>query len=101
MLYEVITYASIDQINEAIVNGEIDGGVTGGFQPTKDFRSIADFSPRDFFFVTTKGNDEILRGLNQAIKEIKIINPYFDKELARITSYNVCYTKLLRLDLFL
>lgn len=44
-------------------------------------RQIARFAPRPFYFITTKGNQQIIQEINRAIVNIEQMDPYFSTML--------------------
>ncbi len=79
---EIIGYDTQPELIDAVLNGKVDAGVAGSYLSTNDTRVIASFSPDSFYFATTKGNHEIIVGLNRALNAIKTAAPYYDRDLA-------------------
>ena len=76
-------YSSFQELISAIDSGVINVAVYGSFQPDPAYKSLASFAPSFFYFATTKGNREILSGLNRAMSSIKLYNPYYDRDLSK------------------
>ena len=68
---------------KALHDGEIDAILTTSLDKRPTERVIAIFSPSPYYFITAKGNDEILGPLDAALNDIKGNNPYFDYELQK------------------
>jgi len=66
---------------KALHNGKLDAVLTNSLSKRPTERVIAKFAPTPYFFVTQKGNKDILDPLNEALSKIKNENPYFDYEL--------------------
>ncbi|MEA4853954.1 MAG: EAL domain-containing protein [Christensenella sp.] len=77
----LVYYDNVESIEAAVASGEIDAGVMGGYQETENTRIVASFAPVPFYFVTTKDNTSVLQGLEKALQEIAIENPFYEKEL--------------------
>ena len=104
MLYEVITYATDELTNDSKQEGktlrnkslkDLVAGITGG--DMKKFASWAD--PK-----STGKNNEVLSYYADHKSATLVKNVGKDGKLdlkPRITSYNVCYTKLLRIGKYL
>lgn len=75
-------YESEEKLMEDFNNGKIESiavseqaGITG------NYRVVATFSPRPFYFVTTKGKREILSEINEAMVELNKEQPSFMSDL--------------------
>ena len=75
-------YTDIQGVIDAVLSGAADAGVLASYQPTEDTRIIASFSPRPFYFATTKGNTGVLTALNQAMNAILVQDPYYSQTLS-------------------
>lgn len=78
---QTVTYDTNSQLTEAIFKGEVDAGLISSNQNAPDFRIIARFDPASVYYATTKGNKEILNGLNYALERIQVATPNFDNDL--------------------
>ncbi|NLD18692.1 MAG: EAL domain-containing protein [Clostridiales bacterium] len=92
-----INYEKHSEIVDAVRNGDVDAGILGSYQDEKDIRTVAKFAPRRFCFATTKGNEEVLKDLNEAMENIKLENPLIDNDLSRkydqTSSEKIVFTK--------
>lgn len=77
----IVYYDSLNELEQAVINGETDAGVVSGFQETDETRTILDFAPSSIYFGVPEGKKDILSSLNRAMSELKIVNPFFDKDL--------------------
>ncbi|MDF3001515.1 MAG: signaling protein [Bacillota bacterium] len=68
---------------KALHDGKIDAILTSSLEKRPTERVIARFSPVPYYFITAKGNNELLNPLNDAIADIKESNPYHDYELQK------------------
>ena len=78
----IVNYDKKPDLIAAVESGAVDAGVAGSQITKGDIKVVAGFFPSSFYFVTTKGNMEVLSGLNSAINAIKVENNYYDKDLA-------------------
>lgn len=79
--YDLVEYESWQEVDEAVRNGEADATLAINSALPDGFKSIADFSPNPFYFATTKGNQNVVRGLNLALSNIEETNPYLKSQL--------------------
>lgn len=61
-------------------SGEVDLLLGNDFEADGTFRVIAKFQAQPYFFATTKGNKEVLEGLNDALGRIAENRPDFNEE---------------------
>ncbi len=61
-------------------NGEVDLLLGNGAEDPPDFRIVATFDSQPYYIVTNLGNQEVLDGLNMALKKIADSNPNFSAE---------------------
>lgn len=66
---------------QALSEGRADAMLDVSANPTKDLRTIATFSPRPFYFATTKGKSDIVSEMNTAIDLIEQTDPYYNANL--------------------
>lgn len=82
--YELKAYpyeAGKELLLEKIESGEIDAIIQGDLSVDSRDEVITKFGGIPQYFATTKGNSEVISGLNAAIYKIKENNPYFNKNL--------------------
>ena len=79
---ELIYYDSIDASKEAMKDGEVDAIVTSIMDMESDQKLLARFSPEPFYFLTWKGNSEILGQLNKAMSQAQNTYPLLLDELS-------------------
>ena len=60
---------------------KVDAIIGGDLTVDSNENVIAKFGGKPHYFATTKGNSEVIEGLNRAIYKIKDDNPYFDQTL--------------------
>lgn len=93
----ILDCEEIQGVIDAVLNGTADAGVMASYQPVENTRIIASFSPRPFYFATTKGNTAVLSALNQGMNSILIQNPYYSQNLSekysQINSGQVSFTE--------
>lgn len=79
-----IEYVYCDSSTEqlaALENGTADVLVNVSLNFLAGTKTIVEFSPRPFYFVSTKGNEDIIAELDEAIIKINEIDPYFESRL--------------------
>lgn len=68
---------------KALHDGKLDAILVSSLEKRPTERVIAKFSPTPYYFITQKGNSDILDPLNKALGKIKENNPYFDYDLQK------------------
>ncbi|MCH5257642.1 MAG: transporter substrate-binding domain-containing protein, partial [Lachnospiraceae bacterium] len=74
-------YASTAELKEALAQGEIDAIVHTFTETNEGHRIIGRFAPMPFYYISYKGNDDVMRELNQAIADLKINQPQLETDL--------------------
>lgn len=80
---------------EKMKSGEVDAIIGGDLTLDSNEKIIAKFGGTPHYFATTKGNSEVIEGLNKAIYRIKEDNPNFDEILYNKYFKNAYYNALL------
>lgn len=78
---ELVYYDSIDESKAAMKAGEVDAMVTSIMDMESDQKLLARFAPQPFYFLTWKGNSEILVPLNKAMAQAQNTYPLLLDEL--------------------
>lgn len=78
---EIVGYQTFDSLVSALKSGEVDAMLSKDVTNVPDTNILIRFSPQEFYFVTGKGNDEIIRGLNTAMLNILNFEPLLQKQL--------------------
>lgn len=65
----------------AVREGRADALLDVSLNLRPGMRQIARFSPRPFYFITTKGNQKMIQEINRAIVNIEQMDPYFSTML--------------------
>lgn len=73
----------IQDVIDAVLEGSVDAGVMASYQPVENTRVIASFTPRAFYFATTKGNRAVLAKLNEGMNAILVQDPYYEQNLSQ------------------
>lgn len=79
---KLVMYDREPELLAAVARGDVDAGIGDSLYPGRSRRIIAVFSPSLLYFVTTKGNEKIVSGLNMAIGTILAKDDFYDKKLA-------------------
>lgn len=77
----IVEYETTAQLQGALDLGEIDAFVHTFTEVKEGQRLIGRFAPRPFYYITYKGNEEVINELNQAIVDLKINQPELETEL--------------------
>lgn len=84
----VVKYNSTKELQDALSEGKIDALVHTFTEIRKGQRLIGRFAPRPFYYISYKGNDDVMRDLNQAIADLKINQPELEAELMNTFYYS-------------
>ncbi|MDD3403689.1 MAG: transporter substrate-binding domain-containing protein [Hespellia sp.] len=79
---EYIVCETTDEQIEALKNGSADAMLKVSLTFLPDLKQIAQFAPRPFYFALSKGNEELVAELDEAIEKIRITDPYFESRLS-------------------
>ena len=74
-------YESTHALHEALDAGEVDAFVHTFMEMKEGQRLVGRFAPRPIYYITYKGNTEVLRELNQAIADVKMSQPELEADL--------------------
>lgn len=75
-------YNNGNDLQTALDNNEVDAIVLSDLSvPIGDYRVVARFSPRPFYFATTKGNSELMSQLNEAMTMLNKEQPNYMSNL--------------------
>ena len=85
---DVIEYDSTSQMQDALNKGEIQAYVHTFTEVRDGQRLIGRFSPRPFYYISYKGNSEVMAELNKAISDVKFKKPALEAELMNEFYYN-------------
>ena len=77
----IVEYRSTADMHTALDAGEIDAFVHTFTEVKEGQRLIGRFSPRPFYYITFKGNEDVINELNQAIVDLKMNRPEIETEL--------------------
>lgn len=79
--YELIPYDNSEAQMAALENGEADVMSNISLTNIPGTKTIASFAGRSYYFVSTKGNVELIDELDQALVNINYAFPFFRKQL--------------------
>ena len=74
-------FNSEEELQTALTNGEVDAVLTSNIRALHYERIIAQFGQQPFYYIVQKGNDDLLRELNDAQGNIKMLKPHLDADL--------------------
>lgn len=77
-----VYYENMQEVIEAVLSGEVDGGLGSGHQSGDSTRIIASFKPRPFYFAVNKTSSDILKDMNNALTNINLETPFYNRELS-------------------
>lgn len=78
---KVKEYDNTAALQEALADGEIDAMVHSLTEIREGQRIIGRFAPMPIYYISYKGNNEVMRELNQSIADIKMNRPDLENEL--------------------
>lgn len=78
---ELLPCESEEEMKEAVLSGRADLVLYMDLSMDSQFRAVAKFAPRPYYFATTKGNTDLVNELNSAILKIQETNPYLSVTL--------------------
>lgn len=78
---DLVYYDTIEESNEALSTGQVDAMVTSIMDMRVGQKLLARFSPQPFYFLTWKGNSELLLELNTAMSQVQNTYPTLLDEL--------------------
>lgn len=84
----VVQYGNTKSMHAALERGEIQAYVHTFTEVRDGQRLLGRFAPRQFYYITYKGNDELLSELNKAIADLKIKKPDLESQLMNMYYYN-------------
>lgn len=74
-------YDSTQHLQDALSSGEIDALVHTFMEVKDGQRLIGRFAPQPIYYITWKGNNQVLRELNAAIVDLKFNHPELESDL--------------------
>lgn len=74
-------YENSVKMMSSLNSGEIEIILSTTLQEMDGTKTIAKLTPQPFYFVTSKGNTEIIDSLNNAIKSIQLVTPQLEARL--------------------
>lgn len=74
-------YGSTAELQDALDRKEVDALVHTFTEVEEGQRLIGRFAPRPFYYITYKGNDDVMRELNNAIADVKMNVPELETQL--------------------
>lgn len=80
---KTVTYDNQASLLKALHDQKIDAILTSSLDKRPTERVIARFNPKPYFFITAKGNTAIMDQLNNAMRQIKDNNPYYNYDLQK------------------
>lgn len=77
----IMEYSSTFELQNALSEGKIDALVHTFTEVKEGQRLIGRFAPRPFYYITYRGNDDVMRELNQATADLKMNRPELETDL--------------------
>lgn len=78
----LVYFSNEEGIQNAVRTGAVDAGVIDGYRTQSEFRPLATFEPRNFYFGVTDTRPDIARKLNDAMAGILATNTTFNDQLS-------------------
>lgn len=79
--YTPVEFYSDTEMVSALNNDKVDAIITGSLSSHKDLKIVSTFGSNLFYFMTTKGNTELLDRINSAMECINSQNLYYQESL--------------------
>lgn len=79
--YKKVECKDEEELLGKVNSGEVDAFLSVDLSLEEGCRSVAKFSPTPFYFITTKGNSEVMSELNVALNKIAESNPMLQSTL--------------------
>ena len=79
--YEITYYASAEEQQQGLLNGEVDVISSVSLSPIANTRIVEQFAARPYYLATTKGNAELTKELDEAIRRINQVQPNLQDSL--------------------
>lgn len=77
----LVYYSSFEKILAALNRKEVDAALMSRQYNVSQYRILNQFVNEPFYFVAKKGNNKLIREMDSAISQIKLVNPDFDSSL--------------------
>lgn len=78
---KILEYESTETLNQALNNKEVDAMVLSFTERREGQRIVGKFAPKPYYYITYKGNEELVRELDHAIIDLKINQPELEDAL--------------------
>jgi diguanylate cyclase (GGDEF)-like protein len=80
---ELIDYADADQRIADMENGVIDAVIASEIYTHDDWIPLMELGENDYYFGVAKERNDLLEELNQAMRQIKTVNPFYNNYLKK------------------
>lgn len=77
----ILEYDTTAKLQEALADGEVDAMVHTFTEVKEGQRLIGRFAPKPFYYITYKGNEDVMRELNQATADLSMNQPQLEMNL--------------------
>ena len=78
---EIVYYDTAAEQQQALVGGAVDVISSVSLSPVANTRIVAQFAPRPYYFVSTKGNAALIDQLDETIRRIDLVEPNLQDSL--------------------
>ena len=79
--YKEVLCQDMEEQTQALLEGRADAMLRNSLSFVKGTRQVAQFAPKPYYLITTKGNTEIISKQNEAIRQVNGNYPYFQTRL--------------------
>lgn len=79
--YQLVPYETVSQQTIALLQDEVDVITSVSLTPINGTRIVEKFAARPYYFVTAKGNEDLMKQMDDAMKKISCAEPYFQERL--------------------
>lgn len=78
---DIHEYNSQEELDVALNAGEVNAAIMTNVLRSSTMRVVGTFGDNDSYFATTKGNSTVLNSINDAMRQIRLKDPFFNGKL--------------------
>lgn len=83
LTYEPVPFSSQEALLAALDRGEIEAAAMSYVGHVRDYRAVAEFSPKLMYFAIAPGRGDLLQQMNIAMEQIAVLNPGFFERIVQ------------------
>lgn len=85
---DIKNYASQQEMEKALLNKEVDAIFLSNESILKNVKLVGIIDSLPLYFASNKGNPKVMKELNEALREIRNNNPFFENDLYKKYGYS-------------